>query len=120
MKVRDYQQKAIIAMENKLAREIRSALLAMATGTGKTRTIIGLMYRFLKAERFKRILFLVDRTTLGQQAIDAFGETPLEQNHTLSKIYNVAEVCDIATEAETRVQIATVQGMVKCIFMSDN
>ncbi len=87
LKVRDYQQKAIIAVENTLAKEVRTALLAMATGTGKTRTIIGLMYRFLKAERFKRILFLVDRTALGQQAIDAFNEAPLEQNHTLSKIY---------------------------------
>ncbi|MBI6144881.1 type I restriction-modification system endonuclease [Serratia marcescens] len=120
LKLRDYQQKAIIAVENTLAREIRSALLAMATGTGKTRTIIGLMYRFLKAERFKRILFLVDRTALGQQAIDAFGETSLEQNHTLSKIYNVAELGDMAAEAETRVQVATVQAMVKRIFMSDN
>ncbi len=70
LKVRDYQQKAIIAVENTLAKEVRTALLAMATGTGKTRTIIGLMYRFLKAERFKRILFLVDRTALGQQAIE--------------------------------------------------
>jgi type I restriction enzyme R subunit len=48
----------------------------MATGTGKTRTIIGLMYRLLKAERFKRILLLVDRTALGQQAIDAFNDSP--------------------------------------------
>ena len=120
LKVRDYQQKAIIAVENTLAKEVRTALLAMATGTGKTRTIIGLMYRFLKAERFKRILFLVDRTALGQQAIDAFNEAPLEQNHTLSKIYNVSELGDMAAEAETRVQVATVQAMVKRIFMSDN
>lgn len=77
------------------------------------------MYRFLKAERFKRILFLVDRSALGQQAIDAFNEAPLEQNHTLSKIYNVAELGDMAAEAETRVQVATVQAMVKRIFMSD-
>ena len=120
LKLRDYQQKAIVAVENTLAKEIRVALLAMATGTGKTRTIIGLMYRFLKAERFKRILFLVDRTALGQQAIDAFNEAPLEQNHTLSKIYNVAELGDMAAEAETRIQVATVQAMVKRIFMSDN
>jgi type I restriction enzyme R subunit len=46
LKVRDYQQKAIIAVENALSQGVRSALLAMATGTGKTRTIIGLMYRF--------------------------------------------------------------------------
>lgn len=92
LKLRDYQQTAILATEHALAQGVRSALLAMATGTGKTRTIIGLMYRFLKTERFHRILFLVDRTALGQQAIDAFNEAPLEQNHTLSKIYNVAEL----------------------------
>ncbi|MCU4675251.1 type I restriction-modification system endonuclease [Catenovulum sp. 2E275] len=120
LKVRDYQQKAIVAVENALANNVRHALLAMATGTGKTRTIIGLMYRFLKAERFKRILFLVDRTALGQQAIDSFNEAPLEQNRTLSKIYNVAELGDMQAEAETRVQVATVQAMVKRIFMSDN
>ncbi len=119
LKLRDYQQSAIKATENALAQRIRSALLAMATGTGKTRTIIGLMYRFLKTERFRRILFLVDRTALGQQAIDAFNEAPLEQSHTLSKIYNVAELGDMAAEAETRVQVATVQAMVKRIFMSD-
>lgn len=120
LKIRDYQQKAIVAVEDTLAKGIRSALLAMATGTGKTRTIIGLMYRFLKAEQFKRILFLVDRTALGDQAIDAFNEAPLEQNHTLSKIYNIAELGDMTAEAETRVQVATVQAMVKRIFMSDN
>lgn len=120
LKLRDYQVKAIHAVENALARDVRRALLAMATGTGKTRTIIGLMYRFLKAERFRRILFLVDRTALGQQAIDAFNEAPLEQNQTLSKIYNVAELGDMAAEAETRIQVATVQAMVRRIFMSDN
>jgi len=72
----------------------------MATGTGKTRrTIIGLIYRFLKAERFNRILFLVDRTALGQQALDLFNDAPLEQNQTLSKIYNVAELGDMAFAA---------------------
>ena len=119
LNVRDYQKKAIEAVEAALAENRRTALLAMATGTGKTRTIIGLMYRFLKAERFKRILFLVDRTALGQQALDAFNEAPLEQNHTLSKIYNIAELGDMAAEAETRIQVATVQAMVKRIFMSD-
>lgn len=120
LKVRLYQQKAIEAVETALVENRRTALLAMATGTGKTRTIIGLMYRFLKAERFKRILFLVDRTALGQQALDAFNEAPLEQNHTLAKIYNIAELGDMATEAETRIQVATVQAMVKRIFISDN
>ena len=119
LQLRDYQQTAIRAVEQALAENRQRCLLAMATGTGKTRTIIGLMYRLLKAERFKRILFLVDRTALGQQALDVFNEAPLEQNQTLSKIYNIAVLGDMAAEAETRVQVATVQAMVKRIFMSD-
>ncbi|MEZ9819116.1 type I restriction-modification system endonuclease [Shewanella sp. 10N.286.45.A1] len=117
--LRDYQQKAITAVESALEQDNTQCLLAMATGTGKTRTIIGLMYRFLKAERFRRILFLVDRTALGEQACDSFDEAKLEQNKVLSSIYNIAELGDMASEAETRIQVATVQAMVKRIFMSD-
>ncbi|WP_010323160.1 type I restriction-modification system endonuclease [Marinobacterium stanieri] len=119
LKLRDYQQKAIAATEHALAKGVRTALLAMATGTGKTHTIIGLIYRFLKTERFRRILFLVDRTALGDQAFGAFQETTLEQNQTLNQIYNLATLDDAHPDAETRVQVATVQAMVKRIFMND-
>lgn len=119
LRLRGYQVLAIQAVEQALAAGQSRCLLAMATGTGKTRTIIGLIYRLLKAERFRRILFLVDRTTLGSQALDNFNEALLEQNQPLSAIYNVAELGDMAIEAETRVQVATVQAMVKRIFQSD-
>lgn len=39
-------------------------LVAMATGAGKTRLAIALMYELLRANRFRRILFLVDRSAL--------------------------------------------------------
>jgi type I restriction enzyme, R subunit len=119
LKLRDYQLNAIQAVESALKDNQQTCLLAMATGTGKTRTIIGLMYRLLKAERFKRILFLVDRNALGQQAQDVFKEAPLEQSQPLSKIYNIAELGDMAAEAETRIQVATVQAMVKRVFQSE-
>lgn len=118
--LRDYQKLAIQAVEGALEADQVNCLLAMATGTGKTRTIIGLIYRMLKTERFRRILFLVDRSALGTQALDVFNEAPLEQNQPLSKIYNIAELGDMAAEAETRVQVATVQAMVKRIFASDS
>ncbi len=118
--LRDYQENAIKAVELALEDNQRQCLLAMATGTGKTRTIIGLMYRFLKAERFRRILFLVDRTALGDQATEAFHEALLEQNMPLSKLYNIAELGDMAAAAETRIQVATVQAMVRRIFQSDS
>jgi type I restriction enzyme R subunit len=119
LKLRDYQEKAVKAVESELEKSQRNLLIAMATGTGKTRTILGLMYRFLKSERFKRILFLVDRTSLGGQAFEMFNESTLEQNQTLSKIYNIAELGDMRAEAETRIQIATVQSMVRRIFQSE-
>ena len=118
--LRDYQQKAIAAVEHAFEAGQTNCLLAMATGTGKTRTIIGLIYRLLKAERFRRVLFLVDRTALGDQALDVFNEAPLEQSQPLSKIYNIAQLGDMAAEAETRVQVATVQAMVKRIFANDS
>jgi type I restriction enzyme, R subunit len=117
--LRDYQQKAILAVEEAIKEGEEKCLLAMATGTGKTITTIGLMYRFLKAERFKRILFLVDRNALGVQAQDNFNEVPLEQNQTLAKIYNLSHLSDIAAESETRIKVATVQAMVKRIYQSD-
>lgn len=119
LNLRDYQIKAVQSVEAALEQGRTNCLLAMATGTGKTRTIIGLMYRFLKTERFKRILFLVDRTALGEQAIDMFNDASLEQNQTLSTIYNLAELGDMAAQAETRIQVATVQAIVRRIFQSD-
>lgn len=116
LRLRDYQERAISAIESALSDGRQNILVAMATGTGKTRTIIGLIYRLLKAERFRRILFLVDRTSLGTQATDSMKEMPLEQNLTLSKIYNINELGDMAVHAETRVQVATVQAMTRRIF----
>lgn len=62
LNLRYYQIEAIQAAEKAIAEHKQTALLAMATGTGKTRTVLGMIYRFLDAGRFKRILYLVDRT----------------------------------------------------------
>lgn len=120
LRLRDYQQHAIHAVEDALAAGHRNCLLAMATGTGKTRTMIGLIYRLLKTERFRRILFLVDRSALGTQASEAMDEMTLEQNQTLAQIYNLDGLDDTRTADETRVQVATVQAMVRRIFQSDS
>ena len=47
-------------------------LVAMATGTGKTFTIVNQIYRLMKSGVAKRILFLVDRRALAAQAVRAF------------------------------------------------
>lgn len=116
LNLREYQLKAIQAAENAILNGRQSILLAMATGTGKTRTILGMIYRFLKTGRFRRILFLVDRTSLGEQATDVFKEVKLEDLMTLDDIYNIKGLEDKAADKETRIQVATVQSMVKRIL----
>jgi type I restriction enzyme R subunit len=78
LQLRDYQNEAIKAVEKASYEGERRILLAMATGTGKTRTALGLVYRLLKSGRFRRILFLVDREALGEQTLATFQATHLE------------------------------------------
>lgn len=120
LNLREYQVKAIQAAEKAIISGQRTALLAMATGTGKTRTVLGMIYRFLTTNRFRRILFLVDRTALGEQAHDVFKEVKLEDLMTLDDIYNIKGLDDKTIDKETRIQVATVQGMVKRILYTED
>ncbi|HGF7843904.1 type I restriction-modification system endonuclease [Enterococcus faecium] len=115
---RYYQIEAVQAVEKAIESDQRRMLLAMATGTGKTRTALSLMYRLIKSKRVRRILFLVDRTSLGKQVADALKDTKVE-NLSLSDIYDVKEVSDIKPEDTTKIQIATVQGMVRRLFYQE-
>lgn len=119
LNLRQYQLNAIQAAENAVINGQKNILLAMATGTGKTRTVLGVIYRFLKTGRFNRILFLVDRTALGEQAEDVFNEVKLEDLKTLNDIYDIKTLEDAVFEDETKVHIATVQGMVKRLLYND-
>ncbi|MCR2784145.1 MULTISPECIES: DEAD/DEAH box helicase family protein [unclassified Microbacterium] len=69
---RPYQLRAIRAVTEAFEKERRRALLVMATGTGKTRTVIALIDVLQKANWVKRVLFLADRTALVNQAVRAF------------------------------------------------
>ena len=70
---RHYQQRAISAIAEHFERsKQRKALLVMATGAGKTRTVIALVDLLMRAGWVKRVLFLADRTALVNQAVNAF------------------------------------------------
>jgi len=71
---RPYQIEAIRAVLEAIERKRRKFLLVMATGTGKTRTCVGLLDVLMRTNRVQRILFLVDRVALRDQALDAFKE----------------------------------------------
>lgn len=120
LNLRVYQLNAIKAAEKAVIDGKQTVLLAMATGTGKTRTVLGMIYRFLKTERFRRILFLVDRTSLGEQAQDVFKEVRLENLMTLDGIYNIKGLDNKVIDKETRIQVATVQSMVKRILYNSD
>ncbi|HMW22201.1 MAG TPA: type I restriction-modification system endonuclease, partial [Burkholderiaceae bacterium] len=119
--LRPYQQKAILATETSIRDGQRAILLAMATGTGKTKTCIALIYRLLKAKRFRRILFLVDRSALGEQAANAFKDTRMERLQTFANIFGIKELDDPTPDDDTAVHLATVQGMVqRVLYPGDN
>ena len=120
LNLRDYQIEAVQFVEQAIISGQKNILVAMATGTGKTRTVLGMIYRFLKAERFRRILFLVDRNSLGEQAQNVFSDVKLEDLLPLDKIYNVGKLGDKNFSRETRLQVATIQSMVKRIFYDEN
>lgn len=120
LNLRDYQIHAIEAAEQAIINGKKNVLLSMATGTGKTRTILGMIYRFIRSNRFRRILFLVDRTALGEQAMDVFKEVKLEELMTLDSIYSIKGLDDKDIDPETRVQIATVQSLVKRVLYNED
>jgi type I restriction enzyme R subunit len=69
---RYYQDAAIRAVLEKLARGDKRALLTLATGSGKTRIAVNLLKRLADAGQLKRALFVCDRDELRTQAMGAF------------------------------------------------
>lgn len=119
LNLRDYQIKAINSVTEAVLAGKQTALLAMATGTGKTRTVLGLIYKMLEAKRFHRILFLVDRVSLGEQAMDTFKDVKLKELLPLDKIYEIKEIDDNDINLETKVSISTVQGLLKRTILAN-
>ena len=115
--LRPYQRRAIEVTEAAIGAGQREILLAMATGTGKTKTCVALIYRLLKTGRFRRVLFLVDRSELGTQAADAFKETRMESLQSFADIYGIKELGEREVETDTKVHIATVQAMVQRLLL---
>lgn len=70
--LRPYQIDANTAIEQAIAERKRQMLVAMATDTGKTFTIVNQVYRLMKSGVARRILFLVDRRVLVAQAVRGF------------------------------------------------
>ena len=86
-KLRPYQKEANAAVDQAIAARKRHLLLAMATGCGKTFTLVNQIYRLMKSGVAKRVLFLVDRRALAAQAVRAFASFEAEPGSKFDKIY---------------------------------
>jgi len=69
---RAYQHRAIRRIGESFEAKQRKALVVMATGAGKTRTVIALCDLLMRCNWAKRVLFLADRVALVNQAVGAF------------------------------------------------
>lgn len=108
--LRECQITAINNLEKSLADARPRALIQMATGSGKTYTAVTFIYRLIKFAGAKRILFLVDRTTLGRQTAREFQQyiTP-DDGRKFTELYNVQHMTSNAIEPASRVCITTIQ-----------
>ena len=88
-RLRPYQIEANSAIEQAIEEHKRQMLVAMATGTGKTFTMVNQCYRLMKSGVAKRILFLVDRRALAAQAVRSFASFEAEPGLKFDKIYEV-------------------------------
>ncbi len=118
--LRPYQKRAIEAVEASLARHLRNMLLAMATGTGKTKIAIAMLYRLLAAKRFRRVCFVVDRNALGKQAAGEFETTRIVSAKTFAEIFGLKGLDTVTPDSETKVHICTIQGLVKRVLYNDD
>ena len=69
---RYYQEQAIRHVAEAMLQQQRRGLIVMATGAGKTRTVIALCDLLQRCNWVKRVLFLADRVALVNQAVNAF------------------------------------------------
>lgn len=104
---RYYQKEAIKAVCSAFDNDQRKALLVMATGSGKTRTVISLVDVLLRHGWVKNVLFLADRNSLVTQAKRAFVNLLPE--------LSVVNLCEDKENYNARGVFSTYQTMMNCI-----
>lgn len=104
---RCYQKEAIQSVCDTFSKNKRKALLVMATGSGKTRTVISIVDVLIHKGWIKNILFLADRTSLVRQAKRNF--VNLLPNQSCSNL------CDSKPDYNARIIFSTYQTMINCV-----
>lgn len=104
---RPYQLEAIKRVCEDFQSKKRKALVVMATGTGKTRTVISLIDVLQRANWIKRVLFLADRNALLNQAKNVFNQ---QLPHS-----NPIDITENKEDTTSRVVLSTYQTMMNMI-----
>ncbi|MFB2838534.1 DEAD/DEAH box helicase family protein [Floridanema evergladense] len=104
---RTYQQEGIQRVSERFDNGHRRALIVMATGTGKTRTIMALIELFLRANQARTVLFVADRDALVKQALDENFKVylPSEPRDRI-RTYNI--------DYSKRLYVGMLQTLIKC------
>jgi type I restriction enzyme R subunit len=108
--LRACQIEAIRNLDGSFAEARPRALIQMASGSGKTFAAVTFAYRLIKFANAKRILFLVDRNTLGRQTSQEFQQyrTP-DDGRKFTELYNVQRLTSNKIDPVSRVCITTIQ-----------
>ena len=110
---RDYQITAVTKICEKFSDKKRAGLLVMATGTGKTRTVISLVDVLSRQNWVTNVLFLADRTSLVKQAHDAF------KDHLPDYPRSVISDAALKGSPNARISFSTYQTMINKIDGAD-
>ena len=104
------QIEAVENLERSFALDRPRALIQMATGSGKTYAAVTFVYRLIKFAKARRVLFMVDRTNLGIQALREFQQyvTP-DDGRKFGELYNVQLMQSNVLDPVSKVCITTVQ-----------
>jgi type I restriction enzyme R subunit len=104
------QAEAINNLEKSLREDRPRALIQMATGSGKTFTAANVVFRLIRHAEAKRILFLVDRSTLGKQTKLEFEKFVIpDTQRSFPAEYNVQHLTTNTIDTTSRVCISTIQ-----------
>jgi type I restriction enzyme R subunit len=101
---------AVVNIERSLFNDRPRSLIQMATGSGKTLLAVTTLYRLIKFGGARRVLFLVDRANLGEQAEKEFqGFRTPDDNRLFTELYGVQRLTSNTIGASSKVVISTIQ-----------
>jgi type I restriction enzyme R subunit len=101
---------AVANIEKSLFDDRPRSLVQMATGSGKTLLAVTTLYRLIKFGGARRVLFLVDRANLGEQAEKEFqGFRTPDDNRKFTELYGVQRLGSNTIGSSSKIVISTIQ-----------